>query len=266
MTDLITLLNKRADLDTVLGRNVWTSVKVNDLFVPANSLQTRLNSFGRNLALFTHVTDYEVQLIGSASSLDYRGNKFLVSTAHQVHGRPGEDIGIVVPGENTYMTSAGYTRYRPTEESNDTDARDLCAFDFTPQSVENGSLSQRFFRVDANTTLEDGDDIIGLLAYGCPYVDQKYNIVDQNTVGTVIRSMTCEPIEQSADAAVGKCRTVSPMDFDANGLSGGPVFASVLEHQEIVLKFAGVINRAGGGVIHYIKARAVTALLDKAID
>jgi hypothetical protein len=62
--------------------------------------------------LFTHFNDYKVRLIGSATGLDYRGTKFLVCTAHQLKDVSGEDVGIIVPVKNYYISSAGYTRFR----------------------------------------------------------------------------------------------------------------------------------------------------------
>lgn len=266
MNDLDMLLSRRADLETLVGRSVWSSVKVHDLFVPASALQSRLHRFGQNLVLFTHVEDYEVQLIGSATGLYYRGTKFLVCTAHQVNDVSGQDVGIIVPVKNNYISSAGYTRFRAPGSPRESDAEDLCAFDFTPQTTENPELAQRFFRLGSDDFLNDEDDVVAYLAYGCPFADQKYNIVDENHVGTVIRSMTCEPQGQPSDPALGLCRLLSPMDFDPNGLSGGPVFATVLQGIEVVLKFAGIINRSGNGLVHFIKAKAVRNLLDLSVE
>lgn len=110
--------------------------------------------------------------------------------------------------------------------------------------------------------MNDNDNVVGYLAFGCPFVDQKYNVVDENHVGLVIRSMICEPQNQTFDSDLGSCRLLSPMNFDPNGLSGGPVFATALEGHELVLKFAGIINRSGSGLVHFIKAKAVQKLLD----
>ncbi|MDO8289943.1 MAG: hypothetical protein Q7T44_12060 [Parvibaculum sp.] len=262
MNNLILLLNRRAEIETVVGRKIWTSVKVHDLFVPASALQSRLNKFGQNLVVFTNVDGYEVQLIGSATGLHYRGTNFLVCTAHQVKDSSAQDVGIVVPERSSYLSSAGFTRFRATDIVPPGDAEDLYVFDFTPQATSNRELVERFFRLNSNDFLRDKDDVVAYLAYGCPFVDQKYNIVDENHVGLVIRSMTCEPQAQPADLDLGLCRLLSPMDFDPNGLSGGPVFATVLQDHEVVLKFAGVINRSGNGLIYFIKAKAVQKLLD----
>jgi hypothetical protein len=266
MNDLVMLLRKRAALDTIVGQSVLTSIRVHDLFVPANALQTRLNKFAQNLVRYTYIEDYEVQLIGSATGLNYRGAKFLVCTAHQLKEVLGQDVGIIVPVKNEYISSAGYSRYRGPEMPLGSDAEDLCAFDFTPQTVANEHLVDRFFRLNSHTVLNDHDEVVAYLAYGFPFSDQKYSIVDENHLGSVVRSMTCEPQSQPSDLALGLCKLISPMDFDPNGLSGGPVFATVQQNTDVVLKFAGIINRSGNGLIHFIKAKAVQNLLDMSTD
>ena len=97
-----------------------------------------------------------------------------MSTAHQVKDRSGEDIGIIFPGENTYITSAGYSRYTPSDTFWETDAADLCAFDFTPQAMESTALAQRFFELNSKI-LGGNEAVIAYLAYGCPYADQKFD-------------------------------------------------------------------------------------------
>ena len=49
MNKLSTLLRKLADLKTLVGIKVWTSVRVQGVFIPASALQTRLGLFGQNL-------------------------------------------------------------------------------------------------------------------------------------------------------------------------------------------------------------------------
>jgi len=266
MNDLSLLLNRRAEIETVVGRRVWASVKVHGLFVPAAGLQSRLNKFGQNLVVFTHVDGYEVQLIGSATGLHYRGANFLVCTSHQVKDFTAQDIGIVVPEKSRYISSAGFTRFCTGDTLLHGDAEDLCAFDYTPQATSNQELVERFFRLHPDDFMCDEDNVVAYLAYGYPFADQKYNVVDENHVGLVIRSMTCEPQNQPADPALALCRLLSPMNFDPNGLSGGPVFATVLQDHEVVLRFAGIINRAGNGFIYFIKAKAVQKLLDLSFD
>ncbi|MGO7117537.1 hypothetical protein [Rhizobium leguminosarum] len=249
-------------LKILLERKVRTSVRVHGLLVPANSLQSRLHVFCQNLVRYTGIEAFPVQLKGSATGLNYRGKKFLACTAHQLREVREEEIGVLFLDENTYISSAGYTRFNASVQQTESDAVDLCVFDFTEQTEVKTSLGRRFFTLRSDDVLRDEDEVLGYHAYGCPFGDQTYDVLDNNHVGTVIRSMTCEPEKHIFDQAVGSCRLLSKMDFDPNGLSGGAVFATVLEGEEIALKFAGIINRAGGGIIHFIKAKAVQHLLN----
>jgi hypothetical protein len=77
--------------------------------------------------------------------------------------------------------------------------------------------------------------------------------------------MTCYPVATASVSPLGKCKLASPAKFDMDGLSGGPVFASIATGGDMVVKLAGIINRAGNGTIHFIKAKVVRNLLDRAL-
>ncbi|MFN3970900.1 MAG: hypothetical protein ACK4L4_05925 [Gemmobacter sp.] len=266
MQDLGVLLQRRSDLGTLVGQRVWTSIKVHGLFVPANALHSRLHRFCHNLARYTHISEFQIQLIGSATALQYKGNFFLVSTLHQLRNLPLNDVGILVRDRRSLITSSGYTRWDIPSIAVDSDATDLCAFNFSEQVDSLPSLKQGFFHFSEETIQSDEHEVTAYLAYGCPFEDQRYEIPDENHLGTVTRSITCEPLPDPSDDAIRRCKTMSEMNFDPNGLSGGPAFAINLQNLEFQLRFAGVINRAGNGIIHFIKASEVQRLLDLAIE
>ncbi len=266
MDDLEILIGEHTTLDTLLGRKVMTSIEVEGVHIPANSLRSRLHSYGQPLVRFLRNSDFQFQLIGSATGLAYRGRNLLVSTAHQLTGIPENEVGVINVDRNSYISSAGFTGYTSTKGQNDGDGRDLAVFEFTEQAAQMVNLQRRFFALNADKMLDEGDDVVGYLAFGCPFADQNYDVYDNNQLDTVIRSMVCTPGAQLTDVALGSCTTVATMDFDPNGLSGGPVFATIFRRSELTLKFAGVINRAGGGVIHFIKAKEVRKLLDLSFE
>lgn len=256
------LESRRSGPETIFGKRLQTSTKVNGVLIPSNNLQASLNRFAQNLIRFTHDADYKVQLIGSATGLDYRGAKFIVSTMHQVKNVDPRDVGIIVPVKSSYISSAGFTCFHDSGPMKESDAQDLCAFDFTDQVAKNPVLERRFFKLGSDVFLADDDEVVAYLAYGCPFSDQRYNIVEDNHLGLVTRSMTCKSGDISSDLSLGQCKLISQMEFDPNGLSGGPVFATVVTGAELPLKFAGIINRSGSGTIHFLKAEAVQNLLD----
>jgi hypothetical protein len=115
--------------------------------------------------------------------------------------------------------------------------------------------------LNGDNVLGEKEDIVAHLAYGYPFADQRYE-VDEGRVDLVSRAMTCDPVETPLASPCGECRLVSPEKFDMEGLSGGPVFASVASGDTVVVKLAGIINRGGNGTIHFIKAKIVRRLLD----
>lgn len=261
MEDLKGLIERREDLRTILGVSLWTSVEVNGLFVRSTEIQSRLVKFGRNLVRYTHLTDYELQLIGSAAALRYRGQNFVVSTAHQLRNVDERDVGVVIAGENKYVSSAGFVRLEEKSTVRDDDGSDLVAFHFTEQVKVGTVPASHFFNLSADNVLGENSDVVAFLGFGCPFCDQKYHVADANHLGTAVRAITLEPDKDPADRTLGACRLIGEMDFDPNGLSGGPMFAVVMENAKLILKFAGIINRAGGGKVHFIKARMLLRLL-----
>ena len=260
------LLEKQRELQTLLGQSVHASIKVHGIYIPSRELQKRLHEFTQHLVNYTHDETYQVQFIGSATGLAFQGRRVLVATQHQMKGCRPDDIGILRLTNMSYLSSAGVLAIKSPFAPYSSDANDLCAFDYTPATGDDTELARHFFQLDENSLLREGDKVIGFLAYGCPFDHQVYDIVDRNHVGLVIKSITCQPVKQSFDEKLGSCQALSDMDFDPNGLSGGPVFATVLLGHEFVLKFAGIINISGGGFVHFIKAGAVVTLLNPGFD
>ncbi|NIK87709.1 hypothetical protein FHS83_001027 [Rhizomicrobium palustre] len=174
------------------------------------------------------------------------------------------DVGVLVSETQAFISSAGYT-YCNSPKLADSDYTDLSAFEFTRQADNSSEIERTFFHFDNAAALSDGDDVILYLAFGCAFADQNYDVAEANCVGRAVRALLCDPNGQISDPAVGRCKLLSEMHVDPNGFSGGPVFAIVFDGH-LTLKFAGVINRAGGSFVHFIKAPYVRRLLDFAVS
>lgn len=253
------------DLTTIYGKKICGSSRVNGILVHGASLQCSLNRFVINLAIWTEDPHYKIQLVGSAVGIDYCGSKFIVCTKHQIKGLAAERAGILLPHTGSYLSAAGYFFLSNSEQANNDDHYDLIAYDFTDQAHTIAGLSGRFLQINAGGPLAEVEDLVAYHAYGYPSADQQYDLYDENHIGLVIRSMTCDPVETSPALPFGKCSLIASDQFDMDGLSGGAVFASIAFGGDMVVKLAGVINRAGNGIIHFIKAKVVCNLLDRAI-
>ncbi|MQT13025.1 hypothetical protein [Segnochrobactrum spirostomi] len=257
---------ERALRESVLSSHIADSkaaigINVNGSAIPLNILISKIHAFGHCLTYYTGDPVYEIQLIGSATGISYQKNQFIIATKHQIKGFPPSDVGIVLPEGQVHVSSSGYTMFSDNLHPSGSDACDLISFDFNVQSSIYSGLLNRFFQLNQKNSLDDEENVLLYIVYGCAFVDQNYDVCDGRRVDTVIRSMICQPSANVSDIALGTCRTRAPMNFDPNGLSGGPVFAAVLDDGGVALKFAGVVNRAGNGIIHFIRSRFIINLL-----
>jgi|GEM_PF-1330296 len=260
MNKLDLLIKQSREMKTIIGQRAWTSIKLGQVYLSPREIEPALSRFGQNLARYTHDERYEIQLIGSATGLSFGDNKYLFATHHQVTNLDPSDIGVIDHDSNSIISSAGFSFF---PEKSDSDAQDFCAFDFSSQSISHSHLSKRFFDLTKNPCISDEDNIIIYLAYGCAFAEQRYEVDEKNSVANVIRSMLCKPDGTPNDPALRRAKLYENLEFDPDGISGGPVFAICLEHTEPVLKFAGIINRAGEQIIHFIKAHLIFDLLKK---
>lgn len=63
-----------------------------------------------------------------------------------------------------------------------------------------------------------------------------------------------------------RLRTFSAMDFDPDGMSGGGVFVVQLINGQPRAFLAGIITRAGAGIIHMVKSPYIGEFLDRFLD
>jgi hypothetical protein len=255
-------------LNTIYGDKILGSIWVNRVLIPAASLQNCLNRFVSNLAVWTEYPNYKIRLMGSATGIAYRSFKYLIHTRHQIRNIEPEKCGIILPPREAYLSAAGYYYLFGSDQSGDDDKYDLIAHHFTDQANKIAGLSGRFFELSADCALEEHEHIVAYLAYGYPSADQRYEVDDENLSGLVkrvdlvSRSITCDPEQTDYTSPLGKCRLRSQEQFNMDGLSGGPVFASIASGGNMKVKFAGIVNRAGNGIIHFIKAKIIQNLLD----
>lgn len=140
--------------------------------------------------------------------------------------------------------------------------KDICVLDFTESMLPYPQMSKHF-AVLRNEEIWDGrEDVLSLVAFGCPYDDQNYDVGEARHFGAAIRAVACEINGELSDKSVLRLSTVERLDVDPNGMSGGPVFAVCRSGLEFRAKFAGIITRAGKSTIHAVRSTRIIPLLD----
>lgn len=230
------------------------SARVGSLIVPAASLEAYLGRFASQLTVWTHDDVYKVSIPGSAIGLMHADRAMLVCSMHQLKNVELRDVSILLPGGSKAVTSSGSRTFQIGDHPSSSDAYDLAAFDFTEPAIEFSSLTRNFFKFDCVPPDTPNTHILGFVVAGYPTADQKYELGEKNHLGTVRRVLVAEPDCQPTDSALLKLKFVRHLDFDPDGLSGGPAFVIQLVEGECRAYLGGMVLRAGRSDCYILKS------------
>lgn len=213
-------------------------------------------------------------LHGSMTGVRYRGRSITVCTNRQVNdeetGNRMHDVGLMSSGTAgiNFHTAIKYLGWPTVEEEKE----NVCVFDFTPYAIANpDAFKDGFFPVNDDNCVTASDKVGVYVAFGYPDDEQEYVSKSRNRteLRSIIRSVGGMFNEEHHDLIEGEIVNISKLDFDPNGMQGGPVFAVVVEDRKLVLKFAGIISKVDshvGGKITFIRFDAIKEFLDMIVD
>ena len=213
-------------------------------------------------------------LHGSMTGVFYRGKNITVCTNRQINDGDIEsrmrDVGLMSSGTAgiNFHTAIKYLGCSTVEEEKE----NVCVFDFTPYAIANpDAFEDGFFPVNDDNCVTASDKVGVYVAFGYPDDEQEYVSKSRNRteLRSIIRSVGGMFNEEHHDLTEGEIVNISKLDFDPNGMQGGPVFAAVVENRKLVLKFAGIISKVDshvGGKITFIRFDAIKKFLDMIVD
>lgn len=116
--------------------------ELNDVLIPANSAESILGCHTYNLFVAIENATFKLYLSGSATAIRFRGREFLLATQHQIKGVDESQICMLTDSGEKLVTTSGRRGFHPSEE---TDAYDIVAFEFTEPCNTLPELRSRFF-------------------------------------------------------------------------------------------------------------------------
>ena len=229
-------------------------------------------------------------LRGSVTALSYRGMRFGVCTAHQIHDNQGEDHAMnacFAFKSDDSVKYIGPSRIlffgQSIKSASMVEEADFCLMDFSSTPAKGQKFTKKFLRLYNNSFLEDGDNVIMYLICGHlnekmqyePSDDYYYDSASGVLTGKlkiIAKQMQVwgDPVDQETSSFLRRCRQRNDYDYDPDGFSGGPVFAFVNESGRIVTKFAGVTTQADrfklkDRTIQFIESSRIRQLMDQAV-
>lgn len=243
-----------------------TAVLCNGIYVLGRDVQNVLGKYNFNLAVWNHDETLKISLIGSATPLLYRGNFLVLCTGHQIKGRAPEDIVMVSHDGAVAVTSSGYSAPEVAASGLEYDLQDIVVFLFNDACSAHPELRKKFFRLEEFPPDCTNQDVVALLSYGFPSQDQLYELEEKNHIGSRMRTQILKVHGQPSDPTLLHCKPLKSLNFDPDGLSGGPNYVLQRATEGIAAYFAGITVRAGRDDFYIVKSGHIKVLLDAAID
>jgi len=240
------------DLSRLIEKKAASSVKFNGIYYPANSVCeaayqpiVRL-SFGND-----DYPEYPLSFFGSATKIK-QGNKYvLLTTAHQYKAHGIENVMLETKSSKHWTSGSAFIGEVKADGE-----LDLVLIDFS-RSVNSGEVSKSgWIKFDNDTHYQE---LVGCIAMGYPSaINNSY--ADTETIKTSCTALLGELIE----AKIPHRKTIqleSRLEYEADGLSDGPVFLVCRSGKEFSLEFGGIMTNANREIIHFVHSNHVQTLL-----
>lgn len=252
------------DLGTVIGNKVATAISVNGLLVPANSIEKHLCSFA-DPALFHSegFGKYHLSRAGSLTRLKQSSRYFALLTGHQLSSQNlNYDFKqlVIHNHETANLVTSEKAVFQIEDEEFEHDY-DCVLFEFT-DPVQKGALSKYGWY---DLTQEINERILPkpslVIALGYPGYR---NTIDYET-----------PLYSLAPNSVSGRESVSSLNwrlafdpdpkinFDPEGMSGGPVFGIDIKQLDPEAFFAGIITNASMNKFHFLSRGRIASFIRK---
>ncbi len=162
--------------------------------------------------------DFPVSRRGSASRVKYRNREFLYATEHQLERYDPQDVGIINP-DNQNFVSSNACQFSRAHVLGGT-IHDLRMYDFS-ESVRAGALANSGW-FDLRRHFVEGERVALTIALGYPHLDRNIDYDNRdiplspravfgNYTGTSIAGLESMDINPA-------------LDYDPDGFSGGPFY------------------------------------------
>lgn len=239
-----------------------SSARVGSLILPARSLFSYLARFSSQLTIWSYHDVHRISIRGSAIGLIHNGRPMLVCSRHQTKDVDPRDVGIILPDGKYMISSSGFRSCIDSDDTRFSDAYDIAAFRFIEPANEYPEISRGFFRFDQIPPDTTNESIVAFVVSGYPSGDISYEVEERKHIGFVRRVRLAIPDSQPTDSALLKLKFLQELDFDPDGLSGGPAFVVIMIDGDFHAFLGGMILRAGRTHLYVLKSGYIWMFLE----
>lgn len=249
---------------TILEKQLGSSVSINGLIIRAQDLESTLLKHCTNLAFWNDSDEFPISIPGSATLLKYRNHFFHICTRHQTKGFDLQNVSIMLGyGQNiTCVTSSGARWYDQVYEE---ERHEILLSEYTEPCLKIQELRSKFFDFRGQLQTVQANSILVMVAFGYPSELQKISFADNMKMQVAKQMILCDFEAEHSDPSTHVIKPRTPLNFNPDGLSGGPVFCILAGKFGFELHFVGIIVRGTRERLQIIKAGAVQNLMNHLI-
>ena len=247
------------DLETIIGSKVGTSIRVNSLLIPADSLSNHLLRFS-DPALFNTagLEKYSLSKSGSLTKVKLGVRYFALISYHQIKtpSYDFEQLCIIHSDRKTMFTSHSAVFPNGTQEN--IEDFDCALFEFTDVVKANKLPETGWYDLGVDLGRKLFPKAIIVCCIGYPGYRNNIDF-DKLEYPVAPNAVWGHEIESQIKGRLS-FRPKPEIDFDPSGMSGAPIFGVELQYNQPVVFFAGILTNASSQTFNFIPITRIRSL------
>jgi hypothetical protein len=243
-----------------IGRGGAWPVQIGDIWHSAWELENILQKFCKQIFTLTDDSQFPYCLMGSGATIKMAERHFLFCCRHQIRGYTPDKIAIPLSFETKIMSASSMRELAITDANRDDDTIDVAAFEYNVEDYGVPNLASEFLPIDDARIWPSGTAKMPFMVFGYP---SKRQLFEEARIGA--RSIEVQAIYDGATSSPHLHRVKVEKAFDADGMSGGPVFYVGGAPGSFFVGFVGMVMR-GGENSSYLHFMAADFLIQMALD
>jgi hypothetical protein len=229
-------------------------VRIGGLWHDPANVEHVLHKYCRHIFVVTDDERFPYSFRGSGTVLKWGGRHFLFCCRHQVGDCTPGKIAMRRFSENKILSASRVFLPDVSAFPGDEDRVDIVAFEYDVQKYAAPNLSSEFFEIEEERLWPNNAHEGTMLLFGFPFERQRVDYEEPRI------QAHCVEVKGTYDGAIATYLHRVRMDrketFNADGMSGGPVFYLGRDRGSFFAGFAGMIVRGGAAsdFIHFIPA------------
>jgi hypothetical protein len=238
----------------ILGLTSALSVQVGSLWHDSMILEQVLRKFCKHIFVVTGDEQFPYSFQGSGTAVRIAGRYFLFCCRHQIGDCMPDQIAIRISHEKQIIFASTMRWPQSPDGDEDGDSADFVVFEYLPKNYPVLNLASEFFPLDEERIWPTGSAKLPFMIFGYPSERQ---VVDYEA-GIQANCLEVPGIYDGGTSSphLHRIKMQREKPFDADGLSGGPIFYVGGSSDRYFVGFAGITARgsATSDYLHFITA------------